>query len=82
VANASDTPWTLIGPVLPGDHPAPTPTLSAGTYPTWSATQIYVGGDRVLYHGVGYQAKWWTQGNVPGVATATPSDTPWQVLKS
>jgi chitinase len=82
VATASDTPWTLIGPVLPGDHPAPTPTLSAGTYPAWTAAKIYIGGDRVLYNGVGYQAKWWTQGDVPGIQTTTPSDTPWQQLTS
>jgi len=82
VANPADTPWTLIGPVLPGDHPAPTPTLSAGTYPAWQATAIYTAGDRVLYDGVGYQAKWWTQGDVPGIPTTTPSNTPWQQLTS
>ena len=37
VATADQTPWTLVGPVLPGDHPAPTPTLAAGTYPDWNA---------------------------------------------
>ena len=46
------------------------------------AAAIYTGGDRVLYDGVGYQAKWWTQGDVPGVATTVPSDTPWQLLTS
>ena len=66
VSAASATPWTLIGPVLPGDHPAPTPTLSTGTYPAWSASAVYVAGDRVLYNGVGYQAKYWTQGSEPG----------------
>jgi chitinase len=85
VSAASATPWTLIGPVLPGDHPAATPTLPAGTYPTWSATAIYVGGDRVLYNGVGYQAKYWTQGNVPpppGVSLAPSVNDPWQLLTS
>ncbi len=82
VATPADTPWTLIGPVLPGEHPAPTPTLAAGTYPTWSADQVYVAGDRVLYDGTGYQAKWWTQGDVPGLQVLTPSDTPWTLLTS
>jgi chitinase len=82
VAAAFDTPWTLIGPVLPGEHPAPTPTLAAGRYPAWSAAKIYTGGDRVLHDGVGYQAKWWTQGDVPGVSVLSPSDTPWQLLTS
>jgi chitinase len=85
VSAASATPWTLIGPVLPGDHPAPTPTLAGGTYPTWSATAIYVAGDRVLYNGVGYQAKYWTQGNVPpapGVSLSPSVNDPWQLLTS
>ena len=81
VATADQTPWTLIGPVLPGDHPAPTPTLAPGTYPDWSATEIYVAGSRVLYQGVGYEAKYWTQGNVPGAVPQTPQESlPWQVL--
>ena len=49
VADPADTPWTLIGPVLPGEHAAPTPTLEAGTYPSWNPSQAYVAGDRVLY---------------------------------
>ncbi|MGX7679303.1 chitinase [Jatrophihabitans sp. DSM 45814] len=82
VATPSDTPWTLIGPVLPGEHPAPTPTLKAGTYPTWSSAKVYVGGDRVLFEGVGYQAKWWTQGDAPGAPVLAPSDTPWTLITS
>ncbi|MCW2524212.1 MAG: Chitinase [Frankiales bacterium] len=82
VATASDTPWTLLGPVLPGEHPAATPTVQAGTFPAWSAAKIYVAGDRVLYQGGGYQAKWWTQGDVPGVDVLNPSDTPWERITS
>ncbi|NTV40166.1 MAG: glycosyl hydrolase family 18, partial [Demequinaceae bacterium] len=35
VTNSQDSPWTLLGPVLPGDTPAPLPTLPAGSYPQW-----------------------------------------------
>ena len=80
VASPFDTPWTLIGPVLPGEHPISSSRLKAGTYPAWNATQVYVAGARVLYDGVGYQAKWWTQGDVPGTAVLTPSNTAWQSL--
>jgi chitinase len=80
VASASDTPWTLIGPVLPGEHPQPTPTLSAGTYPAWSPSTVYVAGARVLYQGVGYQAKWYTQGDVPGRVVSDPGQTPWEPI--
>ncbi|PAE94062.1 5'-nucleotidase C-terminal domain-containing protein [Shouchella clausii] len=31
----------------------------------WNATTIYVAGDRVLYEGRLYEAKWWTQGENP-----------------
>ncbi len=84
VSSASATPWTLVGPVLPGEHPAPTPTLSVGTYPAWSATQVYVAGDRVLYNGVGYQAKYYTQGDVPLApgSSAPAANAPWQLLTS
>jgi chitinase len=80
VANPADSPWTLIGPVLPGEHPAPLPTLSAGTYPLWDAATVYVAGQRVLYEGVGYQAKWWTQDQPPQPNPLQPADTPWQLL--
>jgi chitinase len=82
VSTASQTPWTLLGPVLPGEHPQPTPTLSPGTYPEWSATTVYRAGDRVLYRGVGYQAKWYTRGEVPGVAVSDPGQTPWEAVAS
>ena len=80
VSSAADTPWSLIGPVLPGEHPAPLPTVSPGTYPRWSATAIYVVGDRVQLDGVGYQAKWWTQGDVPGAGPGSPYDYPWELV--
>ncbi|WP_375480690.1 chitinase [uncultured Jatrophihabitans sp.] len=80
VASAADSPWTLIGPVLPGEHPAPTPTLSAGVYPAWSAAVTYRAGARVLYRGVGYQAKWYTRGDVPGEQVSDPGQTPWEFI--
>jgi chitinase len=82
VATASDTPWTLIGPVLPGEHPAPTPTVAAGTYPQWSATKTYVAGQKVIYEGIGYEAKWYTQGDVPGIVVSDPGQTPWELITS
>lgn len=80
VSSLSATPWQLVGPVLPGDHPATTPTLPSGTYPEWSAGTAYEKGQRVLYDNIGYEAKWWTQGDVPGVDVISPSDTPWQLI--
>ena len=78
VANPYDSPWTLLGPVLPGDKPAPLPTLPAGSYPDWDAEEVYVAGDRVLLDLVPYEAKWWTQGQKPGVAIEGGS--PWLLV--
>ncbi len=74
------TPWALIGPVLPGEKPIPQPTLPAGTYPNWSGTAAYDTGTRVLFNGVPYQAKWWNTGQSPAAATSNPDSSPWVPL--
>ena len=71
-------PWKLVGPVLPGDTPAPLPTLPAHTYPTWSPTQAYTAGSRVQVGLVPYVAKWWTQGQQPGITV--PGGSPWLLV--
>ncbi|WP_211251786.1 DUF3472 domain-containing protein [Andreprevotia chitinilytica] len=37
----------------------------AASYPAWSATTIYTGGEYVTFQGYNYQAQWWTQGDSP-----------------
>ncbi len=78
VANAADSPWTLVGPVLPGDTPAPLPTVPAGTYPEWNATSTYTEGTRVQLGLVPYEAKWWSQGQKPGENLV--GGTPWLLV--
>ena len=56
------------------------PTLPAGTYPDWSGTVIYNAGQRVLFGGVPYQAKWWNQGDSPAAASSDPDGSPWVAL--
>ncbi|WP_448547078.1 glycosyl hydrolase family 18 protein [Thalassotalea fusca] len=41
---------------------------------TWDANAIYNTGDTVLYDGVEYRAKWWTQGDIP------TADGPWEEI--
>ncbi len=78
VVLATDSPWMLIGPVLPGDTPAPLPTLPAGSYPQWDASQAYVAGTRVQVGLVPYESKWWSQGQLPG--KAVPGGSPWMLV--
>ena len=78
--NGDATPWTLIGPVLPGESPEPTPTMPADYYPTWKITKAYHAGDRVLFEGVPYVAQWWTQGDSPATPGTVNAPAPWRPL--
>ncbi|TXK17063.1 chitinase [Homoserinibacter sp. GY 40078] len=80
VAEESSTPWRYIGPVLDGETPIAVPTLPEGFYPTWDPEAIYEAGDRILYEGIAYQARWWNQTASPEVALASPGDSPWERL--
>ncbi len=45
--------------------PKPT-SVGTCTAPAWSSTAIYVNGNQVSYNAHTWQAKWWTQGDIPG----------------
>ncbi|HEY9351716.1 MAG TPA: glycosyl hydrolase family 18 protein, partial [Nocardioides sp.] len=60
----------------PTDPPTEEPTDPPAGAAAWSATAVYVAGDRVTYGGHLWEAKWWTQGNTPG----TEEWGPWKDL--
>lgn len=80
VLQSWETPWQLLGPVLPNERPVPIPTLPPGTYTDWSKITEYTGGQRVLYQGIAYQAKWWTKGDNPANSLENPDSSPWITL--
>jgi chitinase len=80
--DADETAWTLVGPVLPTDRPWTLPTAAPGTYPDWSATAVYVKGDRVLFGGTPFEAQWWTQGDNPSVGITDQDRSPWGMLST
>jgi chitinase len=41
---------------------------------------VYNTGDRAIFGGVPYQAKWWTQGDSPAAASSNPDSSPWTPL--
>ena len=76
----TESPWTLLGPVLPGERPEPSPTLATGTYPDWQLGRVYHEGDRVLFEHTAYEAQWWTRGDRPGVPGTAAMPSPWRAL--
>ncbi|MET1064528.1 MAG: carbohydrate-binding protein [Arthrobacter sp.] len=81
VLQGAATPWRIIGPVLPGDRPTPQLTAPAGTAPQWEPATVYRKGDRVLFEGRVYEAKWWTQTNSPEAAQQGAPESPWAKLR-
>lgn len=59
--------WKLIGPA-DGTPPGSDPPGDSD-YPEWSASKVYLGGDRVTYNGQVYEALWWTQGENPATSS-------------
>ncbi len=70
------TPPQPTPTVPPGHTPTPTPTqtLTPGSgggcagVAAWNSSTAYVGGNKVTYHGSLWQAKWWSEADVPGGA--------------
>jgi chitinase len=80
VQDSWQTPWELLGPVVPGGGGAAIATVPAGTYPAWSVGTQYQAGDKVLYQGLPYQAKWINQGVSPATQSTDPSGSAWKAL--
>jgi chitinase len=49
-------------------------------YPVWRLTAQYVGGYKVVWHGVVYQAKWANQGVDPSATGDAATPVPWSVI--
>lgn len=80
VLQEAQTPWRLIGPVLPGETPVPVPTLPADFYPAWKADVAYPAGKRVLYRGIAFEARWWNTATSPESSLVDPGGSPWAAL--
>jgi chitinase len=49
-------------------------------YPVWRLAAQYVGGYKVVWHGVVYQAKWTNQGTDPSATGDATTPVPWSVV--
>jgi chitinase len=77
---AWQSPWVLLGPVVPGEGQSAVFTLPPGSYPAWAQGTAYHTGDKVLYAGLPYQAKWANQGVSPATEASDPSGSAWKAL--
>ena len=67
-------------PTPGGPTPTPSPTAGGGQcagVAAWNSTTAYVGGSKVTFNGSLWQAKWWTEADVPGGAAGV-----WTLLGS
>ncbi|MBM9459844.1 hypothetical protein JK386_07995 [Nocardioides sp. zg-536] len=78
----SASAWRLIGPVLPGERPQPTPKVPEGTYPMWRPGKVYRAGSQVQLDGVAYVALWWTRGTSPDQPSTADAPSPWRRLSA
>ena len=54
------------------------PVTEPSGIPAWDSKTAYTGGAQVTYNGSVWEAKWWTQGDVPGAAEWGP----WKLISS
>jgi chitinase len=78
-ANEWDTPWRIIGPVLPSDARGATAASAAGPQ-RWSSDAVYLRGDRVRSDGYLYEARWRTQAEKPELDPDRPDIAAWTVI--
>jgi chitinase len=76
VENPWDSPWQIIGPVLPDDLLKRVAT-EQGDLDEWEGESIYDTGDLVWIGGDVYEAKWWNTGFPPNRNVPNEWDTPW-----
>ena len=72
-AFASSVKANLTGTGGATTTPAPSPTPTSGgacATAAWNSSSVYTGGMSVSHRGRSYSAKWWTQGEEPGVTTS------------
>jgi chitinase len=80
VLQSWQTAWRLIGPVLPNEKPITQATLPDGTYPDWTGETAYNEGDRVLFNGTPFQAKWWNKSQSPAAYSSNADASAWVPL--
>jgi chitinase len=74
--NEASATVTTSEPVdaVAADDPATSP------YAIWTEETVYLAGTKVVWHHYVYEAKWWTQSDLPDNPVLQSSSTPWQLV--
>jgi chitinase len=79
-SGGTPNPWSVIGPVTPGDiRPTPIPQVT-GVTAVWNPATDYRRGDRVTFGGLPYEARWTTKGDAPSTEYPVDPSEPWAPL--
>ncbi|GAA0535549.1 T2SS-translocated chitinase [Paractinoplanes ferrugineus] len=79
-ATGTQSAWSVIGPVSPVEKaPKPTPAVTTVTK-LWKPDNLYSRGDRVLFNGLPYEARWTTKDDSPSTEFPIDADDPWKPL--
>jgi chitinase len=77
----AQSPWLLLGPVRATDAPMQRIlTTDTGGMPVWSHRKVYRAGDRVLYQGLPFVARWYVATTVPDTTLPADPAAPWKPL--
>ncbi len=80
LGGGTPNPWALLGPVETRDAaPKPVP-LATGVRTVWAAKALYNKGDRVMFGGLPYEARWLTKGDTPSTEFPVGADSAWRPL--
>ena len=72
--------WSVIGPVSPVEKaPRPRPVVT-GVTKVWTPGGVYHRGNRVLFDGLPYEARWTTKDETPSTEFPIDADDPWKPL--
>ncbi|WP_250001527.1 chitinase [Actinoplanes sp. M2I2] len=79
-AAGTQSAWTVVGPVSPVEKaPRPAPAVT-GVTKVWTAGSVYRRGNRVLFDGLPYEARWTTKDESPSTEFPVDADDPWKPL--
>ena len=60
--------------IVAEDDPATSP------YAIWNEDTVYLAGTKIVWHHYVYEAKWWTQSDLPDNPVLQSANTPWQLV--